>query len=296
MDERQEQIKQKRIKQIIQEFALKAANMDIKTNLALTKHQLDLLKKIHVLAVNRALSVPEVLKDPRKISYYANKELKTGVVALLMAHVLINHLSSAKYTEEFLFENITVYTQSDGLAKCVELQNIEEKIFKNAIYDEIVFDYIIYRTPSSRGIKTLSDEKTFSQGLKNFYKGLSPVSEFSRFERKYFEEKQAKKKNSIESAQTAFRNSFVQKVAEEVAKQLLEKQDANEIAKQLFLSKDYQKEIEKIISDMPLFEQIEKVENKTSQELTKFDLSQNNQDDDLVQIMSQIRAIEQKQK
>ncbi|MBQ7660340.1 MAG: hypothetical protein IJS26_06380 [Alphaproteobacteria bacterium] len=296
MDERQEKIKQERIKQIVQEFALKAANMDIKTNLALTKHQLDLLKKIHVLAVNRALSVPEVSKDPRKISYYANKELKIGVVSLLMTHVLINHLSSAKYTEEFLFENIMVYTEDSF--KYIKLENIEEKIFKNAIYDEIVFDFIIYRTPGNRGIKSLSDEKTFSQGLKNFYKGMSPVSEFSRFERKYFEEKQAKKKNSIESAQTAFRNSFVQKVAEAVAKQLLEKQDATEIAKQLFVNKDYQKEIEKIISDMPLFEQIEKIENKTSRELATIDIKQNknNQEDDLVQIMSQIRAIEQKEK
>ena len=49
---------------------------------------------------------------------------------------------------------------------------------------------------------------------------------------------------------------------------------------------------------MPLFEQIEKIENKTSRELATIDIKQNknNQEDDLVQIMSQIRAIEQKEK
>ncbi len=295
--------RQKKIKEVVEQFAQKTANMDIVTNLPLTHHQLQLLKQIHVLAVNCALNVPEVLRDPRKISYYANQELKLGVAALLMTHVLVNHLSKAKYTEEFIVEHLAVYTNTEGTQKRVDLTEIEEKIFKAAIYDEIVFDWIIYRTPGNRGIKSLSDEKTFAQGLKNFYKGSSPISEFARFERKYFEEKQAKKKNDKESAQKAFRNTFVQQVAQAVAKEILQKQDPMIIAQSLFSdqNKNYEAEIENILNQMAIPSNLENENTSQSKDLSLFDpslqntLQQKEQDADLLEIMANIRAVKERE-
>ena len=182
--------KQQKIEEVVRAFAKKAADMDIKSNVPLNQKQINLLKQIHVLAINRALSVPEVMRDPRKISYYANDELKMGFIAVLMTHVLQNHLSKAKYTEDFFLQNVVIYTNQEGTEKHVDLDDVEEKIVQDALVDEVVYDWLIYRAPGSRGIRALSDEKTEAQGLKNFASGLSPISEFSRFERKYFEEKQ----------------------------------------------------------------------------------------------------------
>jgi len=254
--------KQQKIEEVVRGFAQKVADMDIESNVALNEKQIGLLKQIHILAINRALSVPEVLRDPRKISYYANDELKLGLCAILMTHALINHLSKAKYTEDFFLKHIFVYTNQEGTVKCVDFNDTEEKAVQSALYDEIVYDWLIYRAPGSRGIRALSDEKTFSQGLKNFASGLSPISEFSRFQRKYFEEKQKKTKDDRDSAQKAFRNSFVKQVAEAAAKQLLEKQDPMEIAKLLFAGKDYETEIQNLLSDMPINKEIENLSQK----------------------------------
>ena len=266
--------KQQKVEEVIRQFAQKCANMDIQSNIALTQKQITLLKQLHVLGINRALALPEVMRDPRKIVYYANDELKLGLVAILMTHVLNNHLSKAKYTEDFFLEHLTVYTNKQGTVKYIDLIDIEDKIFQSALYDEIVYDWIIYRSPGSRGIKALSDEKTESLGLEGFSRGLSPVSEFSRFERKYFETKQKKTKEDRESAQRAFRNTFVKQVAQEAAKQLLKTQDPMSLAKLLFATKDYEAEIQNLLDDMPINKKIkdltqnymdfEQIENKSN--------------------------------
>ena len=252
--------KQQKIEEVVRAFAKKAADMDIESNIPLNKKQINLLKQIHVLAVNRALSVPEVMRDPRKISYYASNELKLGFVAVLMTHVLKNHLSKAKYTEDFFMQNIVIYTDKDGTVKHIDLNDVEEKIVKNSLIDEIVYDWLIYRAPGSRGIRALSDEKTEAQGLKNFASGLSPVSEFSRFERKYFEEKQKTAKENRENTQRAFRAGFVRQVAEAAAKELLKTQNPMDMAKLLFATKDYETEIQNLLEDLPIHDQIEKME------------------------------------
>ena len=249
--------KQQKIEEVARAFAKKAADMEIASNVPLTNKQLNLLKQIHVLAINRALSVPEVMRDPRKITYVANTELKLGFIAVLMTHVLTNHMAKAKYTEDFFFENIAVYADSTGTIKHIDLTDVEEKIVQGALTDEVVYDWIIYRSPGSRGIRALSDEKTEAQGLKNFATGLSPVSEFSRFERKYFEEKQKTAKENRENAQRAFRSGFVRQVAEAAAKQLLKTQNPMDMAKLLFATKDYEKEIQNMLSDLPIHKQIE---------------------------------------
>lgn len=249
--------KKQKIEEVAHAFAKKAADMDIASNVPLTSKQLSLLRQIHVLAINRALSVPEVMRDPRKITYVANSELKLGFIAVLMTHVLTNHLAKAKYTEDFFFENIAVYADTTGTVKHVDLTDVEEKIVQGALTDEVVYDWIIYRSPGSRGIRALSDEKTEAQGLKNFASGLSPVSEFSRFERKYFEEKQKTAKENRESAQRAFRSGFVRQVAEAAAKELLKTQNPMDMAKLLFATKDYEQEIQNMLADLPMSKQIE---------------------------------------
>ena len=244
-----EQKKLRKQEKIVLNFAEKCAAMKIKSNMPLSDEQLLLLQKIHILAINCALAMPEVIHDPRKISYMANEELRIALAAILLTHALINHLSKAKYTKEFFKWNIEIYTNSEGTEKHIDFMETEENIVTAAIYDEVVYDWMIYRAPGGRGIKALSDEKTFSQGLENFYRGFSPISEFSRFERKLFEFRQKKLLEQKESAQQTFRNTIVQQVAQEAAKQLLQQNDPMELAKALFATTDYENAINQLLNN-----------------------------------------------
>ncbi|MBP5615841.1 MAG: hypothetical protein J6X42_04765 [Alphaproteobacteria bacterium] len=258
--------KQQKIEEVLKQFAQKSADMEIESNIFLDEKQVRLLKQIHVLAINRALHVAEVRHDPRKIVYYANDELKLGLAAILMTHVLINHMSSAKYTEDFFLEHIVVYTDPSGHVKHVDLTDIEQKVFNGAMTDEIVYDWIIYRSPESRGIRALSDEKTEAQGIEGFSRGMSPVSEFSRFERKYYEKVRKKAKDDRQHTQQAFRSAFVREIAQAAAKQLLDSQDPMTMAKLLFATKDYEKDIEKLLQDLPVNREIDDLSKQWANE------------------------------
>lgn len=265
--------KQKQVEKVIREWAERCADMEIKTNVALTPEQINLLKRMHVMAINFALTQPESQRDPRKISYMANDELKTGLAAILLTHVLTNSLSKAKYTREYLFKNIVVWADDDGSAKHVNFSGIENFIVQDAIFPEIIYDWAIYRSPDGRGINALSDEKTHFQGLSNFKRGMSPISEFSRFERKFFESRQKKIIDQKESAEQAFRNSFVQQVAIAAAKQMLEHNDPMQIAQQLFAGKDYTLAIENLLSNQTIKSALEHFDGKNNLQLEDFSKS-----------------------
>ena len=55
-------------------------------------------------------------------------------------------------------------------------------------------DWILYRDVAGDGIHALMDRKTALQGLPTYSRGGSPVYEFSRFYRKFMEDKIARKK------------------------------------------------------------------------------------------------------
>jgi len=265
--------KHRQIEKVIREWAERCADMEIKSNVALTPEQINLLRKMHILAINFALTQPESQRDPRKISYMANDELKTGLAAILLTHVLTNSLSKSKYTKEYLFKNIVVWADDDGSAKHVNFSGIENFIVQDAIFPEIIYDWTIYRSPEGRGINALSDEKTRFQGLSNFKRGMSPISEFSRFERKFFENKQKKLLAQKESTQQAFRNSFVQQVAIAAAKQMLEHNDPMQLAQQLFATEDYTQAIENLLSNQTIKSALERFGEKNFLQLEDFSKS-----------------------
>ena len=291
--------KYQKIEAVLLDWALKCADMDIKSNVQMPPEKIDLLKKIHVLSINYALTLPEVQRDPRKISYMANEELKMGLAAILLSHVLTHSLSKARYTREYLFNNIFVYVEDDGSAKHVNFAGIEHSIVQDAIYPEIVYDWIIYRQPDGRKINALSDEKTHYQGLKNFQRGLSPISEFSRFERKLFEDRQKKIQDQKEATQQAFRDSFVQQIAIATAKQLMENSDPIQIANQLFAAEDYAKAIENILSNQsvngklkPFSEQNMLQSRDFSKSTEKFSLSPNDDEISLDEVLRDIKSLQ----
>lgn len=288
--------KYKQIEKVFRDWALKCADMDIRSNVALTPEQIKLLKKLHILAINFAITQPEVQRDPRKISYMANDELRIGLTAIILTRALTDNLSKAKYTREYIYKNISVYTEEDGSAKNVIFSGIEHSIVQDAIFDEIVYDWIVYRQPEGRKINALSDEKTHFQGLSNFQRGMSPISEFSRFERKLFENRQKKLQEQKEETQQAFRNSFVQQIAIATAKQLLESNNPLQMAQQIFASEDYAKAIENILSNQKINNAGE-LQNHLrledfSKSAEKLPLSRSDEEMSLDVILSDIKSME----
>ena len=254
MDARLQKIIDDRIREIID----KASNASILSNILLDTEQLELLHRLNVFCVSQVLDDIETLKDPRKIIYKSNQEMKIALLALCLTRALTNHRSKQKYTKEFFERNINILSDADG-TKNVDFGQIEEAEADKALNDEIVFDWMIYRDRHGRGINALIDEKTFSCGLEDFNQGGDPVYEFARFQRKYFEHKHRKELSGRESAQEAFRNTIIQQAAVEIDKQqMLAGQNPMELVNLLFDAKDYGQAIAQMLTPpAPLPPQIE---------------------------------------
>lgn len=224
----------KKLQKIIQSFIRKATEVEIVSEVPLSEEQLDALQGLNSYCVSQVLSDPEVVYDPRKINYKANQELKMAVVAMCLAQSLINPVRRNRENKEFFEENINIY-MGDEKHKVIEFGAIHPENVSDALFEEIIEDWKIYRDREGFGIKALIDEKTNLTGLNNFNRGGDPIYEFARFRRKYTEKEKVKEEKRRESAQEAFRNAMVQSLASEVARQqLLEGRNPLELLDQLF--------------------------------------------------------------
>ena len=88
------------IRSEIQKIVDKVAERKINTNIFLSSRQLDVLSQLSYFSTHRILNDIEVEKDPRKIAYKSNQEIKTALVALCLTIALINHRSKSKYNKE----------------------------------------------------------------------------------------------------------------------------------------------------------------------------------------------------
>lgn len=253
---------QKLIDEKIKEITDKAANTPIACDILLDNDQIDLLQQLNIFCAGQVVADSETAKDPRKIMYKTNQELKIALIALCLARALTNHRSKQKYIKEFFEKNINIYTNNDGV-KNISFGDIEENEAEKAVTAEMVFDWMLYRDREGRGIAALIDEKTFSCGLDDFNQGGDPVYEFARFQRKYFEYKHRKELSGRESAQEAFRNTIVQQAAVEIAKQqLLAGQNPMELVNLLFDATDYNQAIQKMLTQQPSQPEVLQIENK----------------------------------
>ena len=243
--------KQQLIDEAIHKIVERASNCQIQSDVPFDEEQLELLHQLNVFCVQQVLEDIEVKKDPRKIGYMSNQELKLALVALCLSRSLMNPHAPKNYNKEYFEENITIET-IPGNIKSIVFKNIEEKEVDKALNVELACDWMIYRDCNGKGIRALMDAKTFHQDMTDYQKGGSPVYEFARFERKLYEHKQGKELASKESAQEAFRNSIVQQAAAEIARQQIALgQNPMELVNLLFAPQDFNYAIQKML-DKPL--------------------------------------------
>lgn len=239
--------KDEKIQQIIQEFIDNSVNVELNCDVEFNNEQLDALWCLNEYCVHQSLYDPEVRRDPRKLSYKANQELHTALVAFCLSQSLINVQRRNVENKEYFSENISVGIVERG-QKTISFGGLNKQNVQEAIFSEIIEDWKIYRDKEGFGIKALVDEKTNLTGLDNYQRGGDPVHEFARFHRKYTEKQCKREERARESAQDAFRNTMIQSLANKVTEQkLLEGKSMDEMmamVDSLFNSKPRSKKIE----------------------------------------------------
>ena len=232
-----EQILQTEIQKIVD----KVNSRKVETNALLTPYQLNIISQLNFFCSSKILGDVEVRKDPRKITYKTNQELKLALVALCLSVSLISHRAKKNYDKEYFEDNILVDHQAPDILM-IHFNNIEDFIVDKAISSELVFDWMVYRDFDGRGISALINEKLCDFELDGYNSGGCPVYEFARFQRKYYDYKRRKQNKNKEKAQETFRNAVVQEVASQIAtQQILNGHNPLDFINMLFDSKDYDK-------------------------------------------------------
>ena len=230
--------KEQIIQQEIQKIVDKVSCRRIETNACLAANQLDIISQLNSFCASKILNDIEVCKDPRKITYKTNQELKLALVALCLSVTLTKHRAKNFYNKEYFEDNILVEHHMPDILS-INFINIEDFIIDSAIESELVFDWLVYRDFEGRGIQALINEKMCDFELDGFNAGGCPVYEFARFQRKYHDFKRRKQNKDKENAQETFRNAIVHEVATQIAsQQMLNGSNPLELVNMLFDSKD----------------------------------------------------------
>jgi len=230
----------------IQKIVNHVSERKVEADIFLSPRQLDIISQLNHFSTHKILNDIEVCKDPRKIAYKTNQELKLALVALCLSVVLTKHRSKNFYDKEYLENNILVENISNGTV-FVGFNQIEEYIVDEAIDSELVFDWMVYGDFQGRGISALINEKMCDIELEGYNSGGCPVYEFARFQRKYFDYKRRKQNKDKAQAQDTFRNAIVQQVANQIAaQQLMNGNNPLDLVNLLFDSKDYDKALRQL--------------------------------------------------
>jgi len=229
---------------IKEDLVNKAMECQIDSNIPLSDEDKSLLYQLNQFAVMQMEDDAEVLRDPRKIFYKADEELKTGLVALSLAIALTKHYSHKVYSKEFLADNIRIENKHSGDIKRIDFGNINSELAADILEEGLIFDWMVYRDNKGRGIMGLADYKGVDlEADSEFRRGGTPVYEFARFERKYYKYMREKISRQKDDMQDAFRKVF----AEEAAKQLAAQINPVEFAAKLFTSNNPAKEISNML-------------------------------------------------
>lgn len=212
----------------------KVASVRVIANVELAQEQLEALQVLRNHCLNQALDDAEVRRDPRKLRYKTAQELKYSLVAICLAQALTNPARRQAENKEYFMNNIQVATADRDWDR-IDFGMAGADNVREAIFPEIINDWMIYRDRNGMGIKTLIDTKTNLVGLPDFSRGGDPVYEFARFHRKYTEKEHRQQEQSRLAAQDAFRNAMVQQVAVEMTKQqMLEGRNPMKLIDMLF--------------------------------------------------------------
>ena len=214
-----ELIKAKR-KMVIQDFVEQA----IEKPMIISPEPNDEVKKqlyrLHVYCCQRVINNREVRLNPLLLPSQALMEMRLALTAIMISYRLVTPSCPYRWDRAFFEKNIIVDKNQDG-DTILKFKNIDVNSINNAINDEFVTDWMIYRSYDGAGIKTLMDTKNNLMELPNYERGGHPAAEFSRFQRKWKEKINKKEEVRNDALDLEFRKTLIQSVAQQTATELL---------------------------------------------------------------------------
>ena len=253
--------KQKKIHMLISDFVNKAINKPLEIIPQLSPETEKQLYRLHLFCCQQAVHNPEVRHNPLILGFRALEEMHTALVGILVSYRLIHPECPYSWSEDFISRAVLTHKGPDGHSFIQFPEFISPEILNAAITEEMVTDWLIYRTHDHNGIRTLMDIKNNLLDLPNFKPGGKPSAEFSRFERKLQEKRNKKQENQNDALELELRKTIVQTVAQEAVSQML----ASGMTATDLLTQAFNGDIKNLISSQTqkLTEKKEKSDKKT---------------------------------
>lgn len=148
----------------------KVASVRVIANVELAQEQLEALQVLRNHCLNQALDDAEVRRDPRKLRYKTAQELKYSLVAICLAQALTNPARRQAENKEYFMNNIQVATADRDWDR-IDFGMAGADNVREAIFPEIINDWMIYRDKNGMGIKTLIDTKRSAVNFSRSYFG-----------------------------------------------------------------------------------------------------------------------------
>lgn len=203
------------------DFVNKAISHPIETIPQVDANAQKELYRLHLFCCQQAVHNKEIRKNPLKLGYFAVQEMQLALSAIFVSYRLIHPECPYSWTKEFFATHIIVDRGPDGHTKIKFLRPLSIEVINDALNEEVITDWLIYRTHDNNGIRTLMDVKNHLIDLPNFYRGGNPIDEFSRFERKLQEKRNKKIEKRNDELDLEFRKTLVKTVAEQAVGQML---------------------------------------------------------------------------
>ncbi len=206
-------------KMCLQDFVDKAVNLPLEMSPCVPA-VIQQLYRLHLFCCQRVIHSPEVKHNPFRLGFQALEEMKMALVAMFISYTLIDPSAPHSWNRIFFESNIIPDKAADGHT-IITFKKMPAHIIEAAITEEFVTDWLIYRAYDNNGIRTLMDYKNNLLTLPDYKRGGHPVSEFSRFQRKFMETRKRREVKQKESLELEYRKTLVQSVAQQTAAQMI---------------------------------------------------------------------------
>ena len=206
---------------LLSDFVNKAVNMPIEVSPEISPLVERELYRLHLFCCQQAVHNPEVRRNPLLLGFRALEEMHIALVAIMITYRLTHPECPYAWSREVLEGKILTHKGPDGHTIVTFKRPLDEKIINTAIREDLVTDWMIYRSCEHNGIRTLVDIKNNLIDLPNFKRGGNPEAEFSRFERKMQEKRNKKQEQQNDALELELRKKLVETVAGKAVEQML---------------------------------------------------------------------------
>jgi len=213
----------KRLKKrmLLQDFVNKAISLPLEIEPEITTETQKQLYRLHLFCCQQTVHNPEVRRNPLVLGFRALEEMHLALVGILTTYRLVHPECPYSWNNTFFSGHIITHKGPDGHTIIKFKSPLTADIINQAITEELVTDWLIYRAHDHNGIRTLTDIKNNLLDVPNFKRGGEPAAEFSRFERKMQEQRNRKKVHQNDALELELRKTLVQNVAQQAVEQLL---------------------------------------------------------------------------